>query len=152
MGWRSLICNGEVWYAKNPQKGHTLQAFTILIYSKTGLHCNEILYMHPYHFRAMHCKSDKRIIQTCFTKLVCNTVKIDFFTFYWTTQLCWFLPYWLGSQGVSPVGWYCPLVVNRKGLFLWGDDLKILFFVDCIVIKHLTCSISRKVCYYFYVF
>jgi len=57
----------------------------------------------------MNCKSDGGKIETCFTKLVGNPVKIYIFICYLIIQLVklgGLFPYWLGFQGVSPIGWY----------------------------------------------
>jgi len=86
---------------------------------------------------SLHCKSDGGKIETCFTKLVSKTVKINFFICYLTIQLVnlgGVFPYWLGFQGVSPIGWYskyCMLVDNGKGLFLWGDEFNLFFRLQC---------------------
>ena len=60
-------------------------------------------------FIHIHCKSDGGKIETCFTKLESNTVKIYFFICYLTIQLVklgGFFPHWRGFQGASPIGWY----------------------------------------------
>jgi len=91
----------------------------------------------PGHLSRVHCKSDEGKIQTCFTKLVCNTVKIYFVICYLTIQL-------VKLGGFFPIGWdskvYLLLdgiastqVDDGKGLFLGGMSL--IFFVDYSVRK-----------------
>jgi len=41
----------------------------------------------PHKIEILHCKSDGDNIQTCFTKLVCNTTEVYFFICYLTIQL-----------------------------------------------------------------